>query len=79
MSFLDATVSDIVPLNVLTGNVAVAFAALSYAGSITMTATADPDVVAELDILADAFARQLDELCGHDPGANRCGRRHTLM
>jgi WS/DGAT/MGAT family acyltransferase len=65
VSFLGATVRDIVPLNVLTGNVAVDFAALSYAGSITITATADPDVAADLDILADAFARQLDELCGH--------------
>lgn len=65
VSFLGATVSDIVPLNILAGNVAVDFAVLSYAGSLTITATADPDVVAELDILADALTRQLDQLCGH--------------
>ncbi len=65
VSFLGATVSDIVPLNVLAGNVAVDFAVLSYAGSITITATADPDVVPDLDILADALVRHLDQLCGH--------------
>lgn len=65
VSFLGATVSDIVPLNVLAGNVAVDFAVLSYAGSITITATADPDVVPELDVLADALTRQLELLCGH--------------
>lgn len=64
VSFLGATVSDIVPLNVLAGNVAVDFAVLSYAGSITITATADPDVVPDLDILADALVRHLDQLCG---------------
>jgi hypothetical protein len=42
----------IVPVTIATGNVAVAFAALSYAGTMTVTAIADPDLVPELDRLA---------------------------
>lgn len=62
VSFLGTSVSEIVPLNVLAGNVAVAFAVMSYAGSVTVTITADPAVVPELDILTEALHQQLDQL-----------------
>ena len=36
VSFLGTTVSQILPLSVLAGNVAVAFAVMSYAGGVTL-------------------------------------------
>lgn len=59
VSFLGAGVGEIVPLNLLAGNIAVAFAVFSYAGSITITVTVDPDVVPDLEVLARALDRQL--------------------
>jgi diacylglycerol O-acyltransferase len=62
VSFLGATVSDIVPLNVLAGNVAVAFAVMSYSGSVTLTLTVDPDVIPDLDVLVDGLRHELDPI-----------------
>jgi len=62
VSFLGATVSDIVPLNVLAGNVAVAFAVMSYSGSVTLTLTVDPDVIPDLDVLVDGLRHELDAI-----------------
>jgi WS/DGAT/MGAT family acyltransferase len=47
VSFLGSAVSSVIPLNAVTGNVAVAFAALSYAGTLTITVTADTDAFPE--------------------------------
>ena len=60
VSFLGATVKTIVPLNVLAGNVAVAFAVMSYSGSLTLTLTVDPDVIPDLDVLVDGLRYELD-------------------
>ncbi len=61
---MGATVTDIVPLNVLAGNVTVAFAVMSYAGSVTITVTVDPDAVPspDLDVLVEAPQIELHEL-----------------
>lgn len=62
VTFLGASVEEILPLSVLAGNVAVAFAVMSYAGAVTLTVTADPDVVPELDVIVDALQQQLNQL-----------------
>ncbi len=60
-------IASMVPITVTAGNVGVAFAALSYAGTLTVTIIADPDVVPEIDDLAAALHEQfkaIDE--GHE-------------
>ncbi|MEU5841671.1 wax ester/triacylglycerol synthase domain-containing protein [Rhodococcus sp. NPDC047139] len=53
-----APVTSIVPLIVSTGNIGVSFAALSYAGSLTVVITVDPDLVPEIDYIAEALHQQ---------------------
>jgi hypothetical protein len=52
----------VVPLNAVTGNVAVAFAVLSYAGTLTVTVTADVDAFPDSEVLIDALQDELDAL-----------------
>jgi diacylglycerol O-acyltransferase / wax synthase len=46
------------------GNVTVTFAALSYAGTLAVTVTADPDVTSDLPLLTAELQTQLDLLHG---------------
>ena len=62
VSFLGSIVSEVVPLNAVTGNVAVAFAVLSYAGTLTVTVTADVDAFPDSEVLIDALQDELDAL-----------------
>lgn len=58
-----STVTSIVPLAVAeTGNVRISFDVLSYAGTLTITAVADPDAVPDLPALAAALRAQFDAL-----------------
>jgi diacylglycerol O-acyltransferase len=58
-----STVVSIVPLvSAETGNVRVSFDVLSYAGTVTITAVADPDAVPDLPYLAAALHRELNAL-----------------
>jgi len=50
------------------GNVAVHFTVMSYAGTLTVAAIADPRLVPELDALADAISRELGRLVRARPG-----------
>ena len=59
MSFLGAPVVGLIPVSGISGNVTVAFAALSYAGTLTVTVIADPDRVPDLDDLAEALREEL--------------------
>jgi diacylglycerol O-acyltransferase len=59
-----ARVMRIVPLTITAGNVTVAFAALSYAGSLTVSVVCDPDAVPEAADLPQAMRRRLGELRG---------------
>jgi diacylglycerol O-acyltransferase len=59
LSFLGCPVTSIIPLSVATGNVTVAFAVLSYAGSLTITLIADPDTCPDLSELRDALEEEL--------------------
>ncbi len=62
VTFMDATVSEVIPLSGAYGNATVAFAALSYAGVLAVTVVADPDAVAELPDLSAALQTELDSL-----------------
>jgi diacylglycerol O-acyltransferase len=62
VSFLGSAVSEVIPLTAVTGNVAVAFAVLSYAGTLTITVTADVDAFPDSDVLVDALQDELDAL-----------------
>lgn len=55
-------VVGLIPLSATTGNVTTAFAALSYAGTFTITVVADPDHVPDLVVLTEALQAELDLL-----------------
>jgi WS/DGAT/MGAT family acyltransferase len=60
--FLDRKIVDIIAISPIAGNVTVAFAALSYAGILTITIIADPTTCPDLELLAAAYQQQLDDL-----------------
>jgi hypothetical protein len=62
LRFLDAPITDALPLAVVTGNVTVSFAALSYAGDLAVTVIADPDTCPDLDDLARFLQAHFDEI-----------------
>jgi diacylglycerol O-acyltransferase / wax synthase len=62
VTFAGHTVVDMQPVSLATGNVTVAFAVLSYAGTLTMTVAADPDHVGDLDVLVAALHEELRHL-----------------
>jgi len=53
-------VVGLIPLSATTGNVTVAFAALSYVDTFTVTVVADPDHVPDLQVLTKALQAELD-------------------
>lgn len=59
VTFLGAVVTDIVPVTSMTGNVTVSFAALSYAGTLTVTVIADPDHCPDLPLIGRELTRRL--------------------
>jgi diacylglycerol O-acyltransferase / wax synthase len=59
LTFNGATVTDVIPITLTTGNVTVAFAALSYAGTLTITVIADSGRVRDLPVLAGALRAEL--------------------
>jgi WS/DGAT C-terminal domain len=62
VSFLGSAVSEVIPLTAVTGNIAVAFAVLSYAGTLTVTVTADIDAFPDSEVLVAALQDELDAL-----------------
>lgn len=60
LTFAGATVERVVPVSIVTGNVAVGFAVLSYAGTLTVTINADADLCPDIDDLAHLLATELD-------------------
>ena len=69
LRFLDAPITDALALAVVTGNVTVSFAALSYAGMLAVTVVADPDACPDLDGLGRLLQQHLDEITGDPPTA----------
>lgn len=64
LSFLGAPVVDVIAVSGISGNVTVAFVALSYAGSLNLTVVADPRRCPDLDDVAAALQRELLLLTG---------------
>ena len=62
VTFMNARVTEVIPLAGAVGNATVAFAVLSYAGVVTVTVVADSDAVPELEQLGAALQRELDAL-----------------
>ncbi|MDN5765110.1 MAG: WSD1 family O-acyltransferase [Humibacillus sp.] len=62
MTLGGARVTEIVPVSSITGNITVAFAALSYVGTLTVTVIADPDHCPDLLRIATALHDELDHL-----------------
>ena len=68
LAFLGAPVADVIAIAVVTGNVTVSFAVLSYAGALDITIIADPAACPDLDTLAAAMHDELDALTDDPPG-----------
>ncbi|MBL8777393.1 MAG: DUF1298 domain-containing protein [Acidimicrobiales bacterium] len=62
LRLLDAPLTVALPLAVVTGNVTVSFATLSYAGTLAVTVIADPDACPDLDDLGRLLQSNLDDL-----------------
>jgi diacylglycerol O-acyltransferase / wax synthase len=62
LAFLGAEVREVIPVSGTAGNVTVAFAALSYAGTLRITLIADPDACPDLTQLRDDLQGELDLL-----------------
>ncbi len=66
-----AQIRRIIPVTLTPGNVGVAFAAISYAGTLTVSVIVDPELVPELDVVAAALDQELRGIVGQgDPGAS---------
>jgi WS/DGAT/MGAT family acyltransferase len=64
LTFCGAPITDVLPLTVAGGNVTVTFAALSYAGALTVTVIADLDAMPDLIATTAALQAELDALTG---------------
>ena len=62
MRLAGVAIRRIAPVTIATGNVTVAFAALSYAGALTISVTVDPDQAPELDDIAQTLRRELEQM-----------------
>jgi diacylglycerol O-acyltransferase len=60
LSFAGAPVRAVIPIGNLTGNVTVAFGALSYAGTLRITVLSDPSRVPDVAVLTAALRQDLD-------------------
>ena len=63
VAFLEAPVTEIIPVSGTSGNVRVAFGVLSYAGTLTVTVVADHDLAGELASLVARLQTELDSVC----------------
>lgn len=62
LTLLGARVVEVLGVPMTTGNITVAFSALSYAGRLTVTVLADPELCPDLPALAAALQRELEAL-----------------
>jgi diacylglycerol O-acyltransferase len=68
LSFLAVPIIDVIPVSPITGNLTVAFAVLSYAGTLVITVIADPQHCPDLPILVAQLQNELDRFTT-DPAA----------
>lgn len=62
LAIVACPITGMLPLSAATGNVTVAFAALSYAGTLAVTVVADPDAYPDLPALRQALEEELGAL-----------------
>jgi diacylglycerol O-acyltransferase / wax synthase len=62
VSLAGVPIRRIIPITITAGNVSVAFAVLSYAGELTITAITDPDATPDTELLIAALASELTHL-----------------
>jgi diacylglycerol O-acyltransferase / wax synthase len=62
VAFMEATVTEIIPVNGTSGNVRVAFGVFSYAGSLTVTVVGDASIANGLPSLVASLQAELDGL-----------------
>jgi diacylglycerol O-acyltransferase / wax synthase len=62
LSFLGVAITRLIPVTTSAGNVTISFAALSYAGTLTVTAAVDPDHWPDRELLEEHLQRALDDL-----------------
>ncbi len=67
MHLAGTAIRRIAPVTIATGNVSVAFAALSYAGSLTISVIVDPDLAPEPDEIAHVLRRELEGMAQGTP------------
>ncbi len=60
LAFGGAPIVDVIAIPMVTGNITVAFAAMSYAGRLTVTVIADPEQCADLQDIAAVLQNELD-------------------
>ncbi len=61
LSLNGATISAVIPVTTISGNVTVSFGVLSYSGTLVLTVITDPDHVPDLNTLTSALQRELAE------------------
>ena len=66
MRLSGARVTGIIPLGAISGNVTVAFAVLSYAGTLAITAIADPEACPDMAELCKELTRQMQDMTKPD-------------
>ena len=62
LTLIGCPITALLPLSAATGNVTVAFAALSYAGTLAITLVADPEACPDLPALREALVAELAAL-----------------
>jgi hypothetical protein len=62
LSFMGAPITEVLPVSSITGNVTVAFAVLSYAGTLVVTVVVDPQHCPDLPVLVAHLQSELDLL-----------------
>lgn len=68
LAFGGLPITSAVPVSVGPGgNIPVYFEVLSYAGTLTLTAVADPSLLPDLDGLADCLRAELDLIINDRP------------
>jgi len=67
LTLLGFPITGVVPLSVATGNVTVAFTAVSYVGSLVISISADPETCPDCERLQYELQRQLDLALGSSP------------
>jgi diacylglycerol O-acyltransferase len=73
LSLLGAPIIEIIPVSPITGNVTVAFAVLSYAGTLTITVIVDPRCCPDLPALVARLQSDLDLLASDRTAARPRG------